>query len=135
MKKLLFTCLAYFCTWALVSCGKYAGSFTTTQMSRTQRDDHCELKFASLSGRMVLQSKKTQDGNEGAIRYYGKLKSGEINVYYDTGRMPEKQPLFHLTAGKPLKASGGYIEQGERVYIIIETVGKVTGGEIRIDLD
>ncbi len=135
MKKILFTCLAELCTWALFSCGKYVSSYTTTRMNKVQRDDHCEMTFGSLSGRVVLQCKKTKGDGKGTIRYFGTLKSGEINVYYDTDRTPKKTPLFVLTPGQAIRASGGCIEQGDCVHIIIETVGTVKGGTIRIDLD
>ncbi len=134
MKKALLFCLVFLCMWSLVSCGEHVSSYSATWINKSQHNDHCELTFGSLSGRVVLQSKKTQGGSEGAIQYFGTLESGEIYVYYDTDMLVEKELLFHLTAGETLEASEGYIEKGQRVYIIVETVGTATNGEIRIDL-
>ncbi len=62
---------------------------------------------------------------ETCLYYEATLTEGEINVYYDSGLLWDKELLFTIKAGETIKAQGGYVES--EVDIIIEAISPASG--------
>ncbi len=115
----------------LTACSEYVSSYSATMMVRSSGKDSCSVKFGTLNGRLVLNTKKTSDG-EGRLHYTASLDEGKLKVYYDSAG--EKEELFEIGAGESIDSRGGCVESGKKVYVIIEA-NDAKGGEIKIDLN
>ncbi len=129
MRKTLCIFLLIFAL-CLTSCEPYVSSYSAVMMSRSMLNGEASLSFERLEGTYVIKSKVELDGAaEGSITYSATLTAGEINVYYDTYGV--KELLFHLSAEDGTAATvadrGGYIERGQQLYIIVETVTPAKG--------
>ena len=66
------------------------------------------------------------------ISYTASLEEGEVYIYYDI--YGTKEELTSIKAGESVTESGGYVEKGHAVYIIIE--GKNNAhGKISVELN
>ena len=124
MKRVLICVLAFVLLLSLVACE--VSSYKALMLIKIVMDNHCEVSFDYLDGKLVLKPRYTRSA-EGDIHYSATLEEGEINVYYVF--LDVKQLLFNIKAGESIDSRGGYIEKG-RQTIIIETVtpakGKIT---------
>ncbi len=116
----------------LSACSAYKSSYSATMLVRTEGGDHCEVHFGSLNGTLVLNAKVPAD-TDGSIHYDAELAEGEISVYYDVDGI--KELLFTIKGSEEVDSRGGSVKKGDKVTIIIETVGKAKDGEIEIDFD
>ena len=116
----------------LCSCSKYISSYRAFMLVRTNTSHSCATSFSSLNGQLVFKIKKTERGTEGDINYKIELEEGEIRLYYDIYGV--KEELAHVKAGESVESSGGYVEGGYPVYIIIEATGAVNG-RVTVELD
>jgi hypothetical protein len=117
---------------SLGSCGKYVSSYKALGLIRSQTSHSCEARFSSLTGELVFKIKKTDVGTEGAIKYSITAEEGEIRLYYDIFGI--KEHLATVKAGETVEDSGGYVEGGYQVYIIIEAEEK-SRGSVSVELD
>ena len=108
----------------LVACSEYVSSYSALMLRRSNTKSSCSVSFNQLDGRLVFKIEKT-DGAEGELHYEASLNSGELSVYYDI--YGTKELLFSISSGEEKSGSGGYIERGKRIYIIIEANGAANG--------
>jgi hypothetical protein len=131
MKKFLALIILISTVLTATSCDKYVNSFKAIGLIRSNTSQSCFAKFHSLEGQLVFKLKKSGDG-EGAIKYSVTAEEGEITIYYDA--LGEKEELVNVKAGESVDSSGGYVEGGQRVYIIIEAKD-ASKGEVSVELD
>ncbi len=126
MRKILCIVLALLAL-VLTSCEPYVSSYSAVMMSRSALPGRASVSFGRLEGTYVIKSRVELDGAaEGAISYTASLLEGEINIYYDI--YGTKELLLHLsTEDGTASGTGGYIERGKTLYIIIETVTPAKG--------
>ena len=132
MKKLISIALTIILLISLCSCDKYTSSFRAVGLVKTNTSHSFETSFYSLDGQLVFKVKKSGKGEEGSIHISAEVEEGEIYVYYDIYGV--KEELAHLSAGESVDENRGYVESGNKVYIIIETVGKARG-RVSCELD
>lgn len=131
MKRFISAMVILSLLFVLCSCDKYVSSYKAVGLVRGQTSHSCEAKFNSLEGQLVFKLKKTDVG-EGNVRYSVHADEGEIHLYYDASGV--KEELACVKNGESLENTGGYIEGGFPVYIIIEATEKAKG-EISVELD
>ena len=132
MRKLLLVILCLAVLLSSTSCDfRYVSSYKALGLVRSEMGDRGSVKFGRLDGTVVLKLKMSGTGLENSIGCKATLDEGEINVYYDIFGV--KELLFNLKAGESIDERRGYIESGNRVYIIIETVTPAKGS-VEIDL-
>ena len=132
MKKILLVLLCFSFLISATSCDfRYISSYKALGLVRNEMGDRGSVKFGKLDGTVVLKLKMNGTGLENSIGCKASLDDGEINVYYDAFGV--KELLFNLKAGESIDERRGYIESGNRVYIIIETVTPAKGS-VEIDL-
>ena len=132
MKKILLILVCLTVLFSSTSCDfRYVSSYKALGLVRSEMGDRGSVKFGRLDGTVVLKLKMSGTGLENSIGCKATLDEGEINVYYDIFGV--KEFLFNLKAGESIDERRGYIESGNRVYIIIETVTPAKGS-VEIDL-
>ena len=132
MKKILLILVCLTVLFSSTSCDfRYVSSYKALGLVRSEMGDRGSVKFGRLDGTVVLKLKMSGTGLENSIGCKATLDEGEINVYYDIFGV--KELLFNLKAGESIDERRGYIESGNRVYIIIETVTPAKGS-VEIDL-
>ena len=132
MKKILLILVCLTVLFSSTSCVfRYVSSYKALGLVRSEMGDRGSVKFGRLDGTVVLKLKMSGTGLENSIGCKATLDEGEINVYYDIFGV--KELLFNLKAGESIDERRGYIESGNRVYIIIETVTPAKGS-VEIDL-
>ena len=132
MKKLTSLVLVFILLISLCSCDKYTSSYRALGLVRINTSHSFETSFYSLDGRLVFKVEKSGKGEEGSINISAEVEEGEIYVYYDIYGV--KEELAHLSAGESVDENRGYVESGNKVYIIIETVGSARG-KVSCELD
>ena len=110
----------------LSSCANYVSSYRGFLLVRSNTAEHSFVEFGQLEGTLVFKMKKKTPG-EGAIVYTASLEEGKITVTYDIFNVESN--LFILNGGETLNANGGYVEKGQRVYIILKTEGNCKNGK------
>ncbi len=133
MKKLTIVFLALVILLSFCACSSYQSSYSAAMLVRSEGGDHCEARFGSLKGTLVLKTRVRDRDADGMIHYEAELGEGELSVYYDVNGT--KELLFSLKGGERLDSRGGKVAVGDKVTIIIETVETVKNGEIEIDFD
>ena len=115
----------------LCACGGgYVSSYKAVGLVRSNTSHSCEASFYSLEGTLVFKLKKT-DGAEGEISYSVAAEEGEISLYYDI--YGTKEQLVNVKAGDTAEGTGGYVEGGKQVYIIIEA-SKKSRGRVSVEM-
>ena len=114
------------------SCDRYTSSYNAIGLVRMQDSHSCEVSFYSLNGQIVFKLKKSDLGTEGDISYSLSVDEGEVRLYYDA--YGTKEELSHVKNGESEESSGGYVEGGNTVYIIIEAAD-ASNGKIAVELD
>ena len=131
MKRFLALLLLCATIFTLSSCGKYSSSYSAVGLVKRSDRDSCSVSFMSLSGTISFNIRL--DGHEeGELEYEGKLEEGSLSVYYDI--YGTKELLFSLKAGEKTEGSGGYIESGKCIHVIIEANG-AKGGSVKVEAD
>ena len=131
MKRILSLFLAASLLFLLCSC-KYISSYRAIGLVRSNNSHSCKASFLSLDGELVFKLKKTDSGADGKISYTTSVEEGEVYIYYDIYGI--KEELASIKAGESFTESGGYVEKGHTVYIIIE--GKNNAhGKISVELN
>ena len=111
--------MSFFMLITLSSCDGYVNYYKAIGLVKMQTSHSIELSFYSLEGGMSFKLKKTDSNAESDIKYSIQLDKGEIKLYYDDS-YGTKEELAYVTAGESISDSGGYIEGGRMVRIIIE---------------
>lgn len=132
MKKLISLLVLFAIIFSLCSCDSYVSSYKAIGLVRSNTSHSCKASFYSLEGHLVFKLKMSDAEDEGSISYSMRADSGEIRLYYDIYGV--KEELARVKAGETLEGSGGYIEGGRTVYIIIEAEEK-SGGLVSAELD
>ncbi len=136
MKKTVKFIIAIALLLCLVSCSGFSSSYKAVMLVKSERDNACSATWSSLDGTLVLNTVKKSSG-EGSIHFTASLEEGKMTVYYyikgDSKEL--KQKLFELSGGETIDDRRGYVENGNKVQIIIETDGKIKGGEIAVDFE
>lgn len=131
MKKLLSIIMLLAVIFSFSSC-KYTSSYRAVGLVRSNSSHSCDVSFLSLEGQLVFKLKKSDSGSEGTISYTASVEEGEVYIYYDI--YGTKEALAAIKAGETVSESGGYIEKGHTVYIIIE--GKDNAhGKVSVELN
>ena len=131
MKKLLSIITLLAVIFSFSSC-KYTSSYRAVGLVRSNSSHSCDVSFLSLEGQLVFKLKKSDSGSEGTISYTASVEEGEVYIYYDI--YGTKEALAAIKAGETVSESGGYIEKGHTVYIIIE--GKDNAhGKVSVELN
>ncbi len=133
MKKLTVFFLVLIMLLTFCVCSAYQSSYRATMLVKSEGGDHCEAKFGSLKGTLVLNATVKETDADGMIHYEAELAEGELSVYYDVNGT--KELLFSLKGGERLDSRGGKVAVGDQITIIIETVETVKNGEIEIEFD
>lgn len=131
MKKVLAIVLLLVLLCTLTACDDYTSSYKAFLLIRENTEHSCRASFDSLTGTLVFKVKRTETG-EGAISYSITVDEGELTLYYDAFGVKEK--LATVSAGQSVTTSGGYVEKGYRVYVIIEAT-EGTKGSVSVDLN
>lgn len=133
MKKILFLMLCLMCF--LTGCNsEYTSKYSGMNIKTSQTGNSCSITFKSFEGKYVFKVRKRNPG-EGDIEYTASLEKGTINVYYNVAILDNKLNLFTINSGESLSDSAGYIEDGQLVYIIVETDGKCENGTFSFNLN
>lgn len=116
--------------FSLISCASpYVNSYSALGFVRGNTSERCNASFMLLNGTYVFKLKKSE-GADGDLSYKASLEEGEMTVYYDS--LGVKEPLFTVKAGESIESRGGYVNQGSRVYVIIEA--KNAKGSVEVSL-
>ena len=129
MKKIFSMIVSLIFMLVLTGCDKYSSSYKAFGFVHSNTSDSAEMSFSSFEGTMVF---KLESSGEEKLKYTAKLESGTAVVYYD--HSGEKSELFTLSSGEELDSHGGNIGSGT-VYIIVETNGECTNGELSFNLE
>ncbi len=117
-----------FCGCSGYSSSEYRSSYKAVGFVQSNKSDSCFMSYYSFEGRMVFKLKSEGEGN---ISYKGFNATGNLTVYYDFDG--NKTELFRLGPDESAESSGGYVGRGT-VYIIVETDGKCTNGDLDFSL-
>lgn len=105
--------------------GPYHSSYVTTMCVTSNTSTKAKVSFSTLKGTMVYKLKC--DGEKGReLTYTASLESGNAKVYYDCDGT--KRELFTIRSGEKVDASLKDLPKG-KIYVIIETDGKVSDGD------
>lgn len=133
MKKLIISIMIVITLVSLSSCIKYTSSFKAIGLVRSNNSHSCSASFYSLEGQLVFKIKKSDfSKSEGNISYSIEVEQGEVALYYDIYGV--KEQLAKVEAGESLNTTGGYVESGKYVYIIIEGTNNARG-KVKVELD
>ena len=116
----------------LASCAP-TSSYKALVMISENHANTGSIRFSEFEGTYVFKLNKQNPG-EGAISYTASIEEGNVKVTY-IAFTDEELNLFSITSGESLEGSGGYIEKGYRVHIIIRSDGKVKNGSFTFDLN
>ena len=100
-------------------------TYSAVGLVELQTNNGYEISFLSLEG--TLNKKLYKTDKDTAINYNCKLEIGEVNIYYKTSLENNKTLICNIKAGEELSGFSGYVNQGDRATIIIETVKKSKG--------
>lgn len=131
MKKLGMIIVLVLCL-CLCSCDGYHSKYKATMFVRNQDKNSCSASFSTFEGDYVFNCKRTLEG-EGGISYTASLEEGTMNVYYDVN--DSKELLFTIQGGESFSDTAGVIEEGKKVYLIIEATGICKNGEFTFYFD
>ncbi len=110
---------------------KYKSHYVVTTCIQSNTSKSASVSFGTLKGTMVFTLRC--DGKEGrCIRYTGKLGSGNITVYCD--KDGTKTELFKIKDGEEIENTVGDLSKG-KIYIIVETDGKVSDGKFKFEIE
>lgn len=132
MKRLLSVILLLSLLFSLCSCDGYVSSYRAVGLVRSNTSHSCEASFLSLNGELVFKIRKSDKGSEGDVSFSVSVEEGEVHLYYDAFGV--KEELAHVKSGESVESTGGYVEGGMRVYIIIEASGDAHG-KVSVELD
>ncbi len=135
MKKIISLILMLSSLITFTACSPYVSKYSATMLERSNTGEGCRASWSTLQGTLVLNTEKPGSG-EGAIRYTASIEEGEMTVYYNIPIFGDtKTELFKISGGESVDSRGGYIEGGNKLYIIIETAGKTKDGNLKISFD
>ena len=130
MKRTIAIVLFLTVMLTLIACDVgYASSYRAIALVQSNGRTSYRISFYELTGTATATIRRTEAG-EGELYYSASLEAGEVNVYYDANGV--KELLFTVKGGETVEGRGGYVEEGRRIYIIVETVGEAKNGSIRI---
>ena len=98
----------------ITSCSKYTSSYSSTILITTDRSDKGSMEFASFKGTKVF---KLKNNGNGILKYEGELKSGTMDVFYDSDGTKKK--LFTINGGDE-SISDTLEFEGDYIYVICE---------------
>ncbi len=127
MKKTLVSILLLI---SILLCAVSCSSYTAIGLVKSSGVDRAYAKWQTLNGIITLDTYLT-GASEGELAYTASLDEGEVNVYYETALLG-KSLLFTVKGGEEISSSGGYVEDGQKIRIIIETVGTTRRGKIEV---
>ncbi len=133
MKQFVALCLCVLLLLSLCACSAYKSAYSATMLVRSEGGDHCETKFASLEGILVMKATAKGPETDGTIHYEAELGEGELSVYYDIDGV--KELLFTIRGGERLDDRSGTVKKDDKVTFIIETIGTAKQGEIEIEFN
>ena len=131
MKKIIAIIVVLSLLLTFSSCDEYVSSYKALMLVRSNTSHSCNVSFSSLDGSLVFKLKKSDIG-EGNISFSINVEEGELYLYYDAYGI--KEELAHVEDGESLTDVGGYVEGGDKIYIIIEAK-KCKKGKISVELD
>ena len=114
----------------LTGCGKYSSRYDAVAFVHSNLSDSAYMTFSSFKGTMVF-TLENEKGTEGKLRYNASLGSGSAEVWCD--RSGTKEKLCSLRSGDSIP-SREFTLSGEDVYVIVETDGECTDGDLRFEI-
>ena len=118
----------------ITACDVQLNSYSAKMLVRSSSGGTYKMKFESFKGR-VSQSVKNPRDADGAFICTASLDEGEITVSYTTPLTRESQPLFTLKGGESIEGERlGYLTNGERARITVESDSGAKGGKIEITI-
>lgn len=131
MRKIGMIILLVLCL-CLSSCDGYHNKYKATMFVHNQDKNSCSASFSSFEGNYVFNCKRTLEG-KGGISYTATLQEGTMSVYYDANN--SKDLLFTIQGGESFSDTAGVIEEGKKVYLIIEASSICKNGEFTFNFD
>ena len=117
MKKRICALLCFLLLCGMTACGGTRSHYRAIGFVHSTDSRHLEMRFFKLSGTLV-HTLRVRDVEEGSLHYSGSLETGTVSVYIE--RADGRELLFSLQAGESVDAHGSYIEDGDRVRLVIE---------------
>ncbi len=129
MKKTIAVLIILFAL-TLCGCTPYTSSFRAVGYVHSNTSKKVDMSFYEFNGRQVFNL-KAKSGDE-HIKYTAKLETGKADVYYDSGE--GKVLLFTINGGDEFNGQSETLGAG-RVYLIVETDGKCSGGSFAFKVE
>ncbi len=128
--RVSFAVIAALALLILSGCSPYRSHYRAIAFVHSNTSDRAYMSFLSFDGTMVFRLNcKSVSGAR--IVYSAGLEDGSAEVFLDNGG--EKTGLFSLSSGDELNGSFGELKKGP-VYIIVETDGECTDGDLSFEI-
>ena len=114
----------------LTGCGKYPSGYYAVGFVHSNSSDSADMSFYSFDG--TISYKLSPEGRAGRLTCSGSLEQGDLTVYYDCGK--GKTRWAELSSGGEVSLSEA-IPETDELYIIVETNGKCSNGELSFKED
>ena len=131
MKRFLIALVCVVMFLVLVGCSSrhYASSYKATLFVHSNRANSSYMRFSGFDGKMVFKMKSS--GND-TLSCSAKLESGSATLYYDDNGT--KTPILSIHGGEEVSTKVASLKAG-KVYVIVETDGKCSGGDFTFDIE
>ena len=132
MRKLLCGLIAAVIALSVIcvaGCDDYSSHYKAVGFVHSNTSESSYMSFYEFEGTMVFKMKcETGDGQ---LKYSAKLGEGVATVFCDCNGA--KQELFTVRGGGDQKESSVKVDKGT-VYVIVETSGNCSNGELHFDI-
>lgn len=133
MKKICFALIFTLMLGLFCGCADYTNNYSASVLITSCRGDEASMKFETFKGTYNFNLRRDGDA-EHTIDYEARLTEGEMNVY--VGADGEKDLLFTVKGGESFDTEvrlDSKYDDARKVYIILESVGKCTGGDFEFE--
>ena len=135
MKKISFALVLILALVTLCGCEGYVNKYMASYLVTSCLGNEADMEFKSFDG--VYNLRLRRDGvAEHTLDYEASLAEGEMNVYI--GIDGDKELLFTIKGGESLDAKitlDSKYDEAEKIYIILESEGKCSGGDFEFEYD
>ena len=133
MKKISFVLVLILSILMLCSCSGYVKSYAATFLVTSCHGDEANMEFTTFNGTYNFKLRRDGDA-EHTLDLEASLDKGEMNIYI--GVDGEKELLRTIKGGESYDETITLDEKYDKektVYVILESKGKCSGGDLEFE--